>query len=200
MTDAPRPEPFFIAEHPALDFLNTRAQPRTVLYDWLDTGADLLDWMEAAGLATAAEVAPLRAPQNADALAAARAEIVAFRERFREFIEVTAGTPPKDAGHPIIAEINALLARRPRHLWIEAGEDRLALRDHQPLDAPGDLILRIAEAAAQLVTRANFHHVRQCQGPTCTLFFLDVSKNHKRRWCSMEVCGNRAKAAAFRNR
>ncbi|MEL6323421.1 MAG: CGNR zinc finger domain-containing protein, partial [Pseudomonadota bacterium] len=36
------------------------------------------------------------------------------------------------------------------------------------------------------------------EGPTCTLYFHDVSKNHKRRWCSMDICGNRAKAAAHR--
>jgi predicted RNA-binding Zn ribbon-like protein len=40
-----------------------------------------------------------------------------------------------------------------------------------------------------------FTLVRKCEGTTCTLWFLDVSKAHARRWCSMAVCGNRAKAA-----
>ena len=200
MTEAPRPEPFFVGEHPALDFLNTVAQPRSVTYEWLETGEDLLNWMVAAGLALSAEVVAFRDPRAAEALEAARAEIVGFRERFRGYIEATAGTPPTDAAHPMIAEINALLARSPRYFRIEAGEGQLALVDRQPLVSPGDLILRITQAAAQLISEADFHHVRNCEGPSCTLFFLDVSKNHKRRWCSMEVCGNRAKAAAFRKR
>ncbi|WP_108260949.1 CGNR zinc finger domain-containing protein [Mangrovicoccus ximenensis] len=74
------------------------------------------------------------------------------------------------------------------------------LADRTPLAGPQDLVIRIAEAAARLVGEADFRHVRNCEGPSCTLYFLDVSKNHRRRWCSMEVCGNRAKAAAFRKR
>ncbi|NEJ40784.1 CGNR zinc finger domain-containing protein, partial [Rhizobium ruizarguesonis] len=34
----------------------------------------------------------------------------------------------------------------------------------------------------------------------CTLFFLDTTKSHRRRWCSMALCGNRMKVAAFRSR
>lgn len=200
MTDTQRPDPFFVGEHPALDFLNTVATPRSLRYEWLDTGSDLLDWFVAAGLASRTEVAPFRSPSAAAALETARAEIVGFRERFRAFIAQTAGTPPTDPDHPAIREINAILARSQRALQIEKGAGQLQLVDRQPLTSPGDLILRLATAAARLITEADFHHVRNCEGPSCTLFFLDVSKNHKRRWCSMEVCGNRAKAAAFRNR
>ncbi|WP_443691321.1 CGNR zinc finger domain-containing protein [Pseudomonas sp.] len=34
--------------------------------------------------------------------------------------------------------------------------------------------------------------IKQCEG--CTWLFIDTSKNHRRRWCSMATCGNRAKA------
>ena len=36
--------------------------------------------------------------------------------------------------------------------------------------------------------------IRRCQNPGCVLWFFDATRNGTRRWCSMEVCGNRAKA------
>jgi predicted RNA-binding Zn ribbon-like protein len=42
--------------------------------------------------------------------------------------------------------------------------------------------------------------IRGCANPECVLWFYDVSKNGRRRWCSMEGCGNRAKAARFQER
>lgn len=204
MTPSPKPAPFFVGENPALDFLNTLAAPRSVTYDWLETGAELLDWMVAAGLVTEPEVAAFRTSSAAMDLEQARQDIIAFRERLRAFIERTAGTQPDDPAHPLVAEINAILSRGARLLQIRAPQQPtdkpLALVDVHQLATPRDLIVRIAAAAAHLLTEADFHFVRNCEGPSCTLYFLDVSKNHKRRWCSMEVCGNRAKAAAFRKR
>lgn len=204
MTQDHRPAPFFVGESPALDFLNSIAMPRSVLYDWLETGPDLLDWFVAAGLAAESELAPFREADAAPALEGARQEIVALRERFRTFIEEAGGSPLTDPEHPIIAEINAILTRGARFQQIapttEGDTQSLILVDKHPLTDPSDLIVRIATAAAHLIAEADFHYVRNCKGPTCTLFFLDISKNHKRRWCSMEVCGNRAKAAAYRKR
>ncbi|MFC4217255.1 CGNR zinc finger domain-containing protein [Pseudophaeobacter arcticus] len=209
MTEGTRPAPFFIGESPALDFLNSVAMPRSVRYDWLETGPDLLDWLVAARLASEVELAPFRAAAAAPALEQARQQIVAFRERLRPFVAQASDSGLSDARHPVIAEINEILARGARFLQIapapaaEPGGDRarpFILTDRHPLTAPRDLIVRIAAAAARLIAEADFHYVRNCEGPSCTLYFLDISKNHKRRWCSMEVCGNRAKAAAHRRR
>ncbi len=207
MTEGPRPAPFFIGESPALDFLNSVAMPRSVRYDWLETGPDLLDWFVAAGLASEVELAPFRKPTDASALEEARQEIVAFRERLRSFVAEASGSELSDARHPVIAEINEILARGARFLQIaptmepDASNSRpLSITERHPLNDPSDLIVRIATAAARLIAEADFRYVRNCEGPSCTLYFLDISKNHKRRWCSMEVCGNRAKAAAYRKR
>ena len=67
-------------------------------------------------------------------------------------------------------------------------------------DSSKSLLLPIAEAMGDLVCQKDFTLVRKCEGPTCTLWFLDVSKGHGRRWCSISVCGNRAKAATHRAR
>ncbi len=60
-------------------------------------------------------------------------------------------------------------------------------------DAAG-LLLPVAQAAAQLVVEGASAGVRKCGNPACILYFQD--KSGRRRWCSMAVCGNRAKAAA----
>jgi predicted RNA-binding Zn ribbon-like protein len=52
----------------------------------------------------------------------------------------------------------------------------------------------IARSAAELLTSETLSRVRECGGATCTWLFLDASRNRSRRWCSMESCGNRAKA------
>ncbi len=58
----------------------------------------------------------------------------------------------------------------------------------------------LAEAAAKLLVGGDFHLIRRCESPACELWFYDRTKSHKRRWCSMETCGNRAKVTAFRKR
>jgi len=66
--------------------------------------------------------------------------------------------------------------------------------------SPDQLLQPIAGAIADLVCDADFRLIRVCEGSACTLMFLDRTKAHARRWCSMAVCGNRAKAAAYRAR
>jgi predicted RNA-binding Zn ribbon-like protein len=59
------------------------------------------------------------------------------------------------------------------------------------------LLWPIARAAADLLTSEQLTMVRTCSSATCQWFFLDTSKNHHRRWCSMKSCGNRAKVRRF---
>jgi predicted RNA-binding Zn ribbon-like protein len=51
--------------------------------------------------------------------------------------------------------------------------------------------------AARLLTLEGRPPIRECEGSLCGWFFLDESRNKRRRWCSMESCGNRAKARRF---
>jgi predicted RNA-binding Zn ribbon-like protein len=51
----------------------------------------------------------------------------------------------------------------------------------------------IALAGVRLFTEGDFHRIRECEGHACGWLFYDRSKNNRRRWCEMEVCGNRAK-------
>ncbi len=56
------------------------------------------------------------------------------------------------------------------------------------------LLWQVVGAATDLLTSDALHRVGECQGVGCGWLFIDTSKNHSRRWCDMEGCGNRAKA------
>lgn len=62
------------------------------------------------------------------------------------------------------------------------------------------LLAAIARSAAELITEGDAAEIRLCANPACSLFFLDNSRTHRRRWCSMALCGNRHKVAAFARR
>ncbi len=62
------------------------------------------------------------------------------------------------------------------------------------------LLAAIARSAAELLIEGPDAPIRRCGNPKCRLFFYDDSRTHRRRWCSMAVCGNRHKVAAFLQR
>ena len=59
------------------------------------------------------------------------------------------------------------------------------------------LLAAVARSAAELLVEGQDAPIRRCANPRCRLFFYDDSRTHRRRWCSMSVCGNRYKVAAF---
>ncbi len=202
MTDV-RPAPFFIGESTALDFANSTAKPRSTEFEWLSSGEDVLDWLTAAGLAAEDETSFLKQPQHHDALDAAAKEIRAFREDFRGFVSSIIADNDISADDEMIACINHLMQQCKQSLRLVQNEPEgagLDLKAVHDIHSAKDLLPHIAMACAEFIAKADLRYVRRCEGSDCTLFFLDVSKNHKRRWCSMEVCGNRSKAAAHRKR
>ncbi len=74
------------------------------------------------------------------------------------------------------------------------------LRASRRWRSPDALLFPIAEALAHFVCSQDFTDVKACEGPTCTLLFADHTRGRARRWCSMALCGNRAKQAAHRQR
>ena len=108
---------------------------------------------------------------------------------------------PLRATAAAVAPLNELLARDKSFQRVEAaGHDaedgrRLQLRRVRRWENPRELLDPIAGAAADLICDQDFRLIRSCKGSACLLVFLDRTKAHARRWCSMAVCGNRAKAA-----
>src|SRR5262249_55360434 len=78
--------------------------------------------------------------------------------------------------------------------------DRLEVRIMRRWRSPDSLLLPIGEALAKFVCEEDFAAVKACEGHDCTLVFADHTRRRARRWCSMAMCGNRAKQAAHRHR
>ena len=124
-----------------------------------------------------------------------------LREWFRGFVR-------EHKGRPLSAE--ALLALEPLNRLLERDETlqphRGRWRWYPELQtlrrwrSPEALLLPVAETLATFVCEESFADVKACEGPACTLLFVDHTRGHKRRWCSMAMCGNRAKQAAHRQR
>jgi predicted RNA-binding Zn ribbon-like protein len=205
-----RPAPFFIGDDRAMDFLNSVAAPAGREIEWLADGDDFVDWLEQADAVPADIAARFRKTAGARALDSVAGEARELREWFRGFVTEHAGKPLRARDLRELTALNALLARDQAFRQIatagagkrDDGERHRALhwQAKRHWDNPKALLLPIAEAIGNLVCEKDFTLVRKCESPTCTLWFLDVSKAHARRWCSMAVCGNRAKAAAHRAR
>src|SRR6516164_3823516 len=207
-----RPAPFFIGDDLALDFLNSIAAPWGDEIEWLGSGRDLVAWLEQAHALPANVSAHFRAHVEPRALDAVALQARELREWFRTFVRNHAGKPLGRRAVRDLAPLNKLLERDATYRQIEmarpedegendGAENRaLCWQAKRRWRSPKALLLPIAEAIGDLVCQKDFTLVRRCEGPTCTLWFLDVSKAHARRWCSMAVCGNRAKAAAHRAR
>jgi len=212
MTEPARPAPFFIADDCALDFLNSIAAPWGREFEWLGNGEDLLAWLELAELVPVSVGKQFRKKVGREELDAVAAQTRKLREWFRTFILDHAGQPLQSTALGQLGTLNRLLAGDHSYRQIEVGnvseEDsdmtHPALRWRQDRRwrslPPNALLIPLAEAMGDLICRPDFEGVKICENPKCTLWFYDISKNHTRRWCSMAVCGNRAKAAAHRAR
>lgn len=208
----PRPAPFFIGDDLALDFLNSIAAPWGHEIEWLANGDDFVAWLEQAHAVPRTVSAHFRADTQSRALDSVASEARKLREWFRGFVRKHAGEVLGPRALKDLRLLNQLLDRDEIYQQIEAaprGEPgntdtgshpALRWRAKRRWKDPKTLLLPIAEAIGELVCNKDFTLVRKCEGPTCSLWFFDVSKSHARRWCSMAVCGNRAKAAAHRAR
>jgi predicted RNA-binding Zn ribbon-like protein len=195
---------FFVGEHLALDFLNTTATPHGERVEWLCDGKDLVDWLEQARLIEPSAASRIR-ESGSGALDEVARQAREFRHWLREFVTARMGKTLR-ATVAAVVPLNELLAGDRSFQRVETAkrdaEDgrHLLLRRVHRWESPVELLQPIAEAAADLICHQDFRLIRSCEGSACTLMFLDRTKAHTRRWCSMAVCGNRAKAAAHRAR
>lgn len=174
----------------SLDFTNTveyrdSAHP----IDTLQSFDHVIRWCCEVGVIDAAEqdhLSRLAAQHETDA-AAAHTTTLALRETlYRIFTAVIAEEQPLNDD---VARLNNTLDTALRHIapsidgyvwaWV-------------PSNALVHIVTPIALAAAELLTSDQLQWVRQC--PNCGWLFVDTSRNHSRRWCSMDFCGSKIKS------
>lgn len=193
--------------HPALDLVNTLDHrfgdeaPIELLADY----DALLHFAWQSELLDAGQVRLLTKSVEPQAAARALRSVRELREAMAAvFYGHVEGRPPPHAAIRTL-ERHFLASERHRELrWQEA-----AARNGQPgmawqwarFEKEAQLpVWILAERAAQLMLSDAMQRVRACGARTCRWLFLDTSKNHTRRWCNMQVCGNRMKARRFQAR
>ena len=190
----------FIADARGLDFLNSVATPVDTPVDWINDGAGLVDWLGQAGLAPADQleaVAARAAPGELDRVAGQARDL---RDWLKGFVRTHAGRPLGAEAMAELAPLNRLLERDGAYGQVRADAHGLEFATMRRWRSPESLLLPIGEAVARFVVEDDFTHVKACEGHNCTLMFVDRTRARARRWCSMEVCGNRAKVSAHRAR
>jgi predicted RNA-binding Zn ribbon-like protein len=201
----PHPSPaIFVAEARGLDFLNSIATPSDETIDWLADGAGFIDWLRQSGLAPAdalQEIAGRAMPGELDRVADQARDL---REWFRGFVRGRMGRPLGAEALGELEPLNRLLERDEAYGRIVAhghGEGaHLAFETARRWRSPESLLIPLGEAMAQVVVGEDFSQVKACEGERCTLMFADHTRGRARRWCSMALCGNRAKQREFRER
>jgi predicted RNA-binding Zn ribbon-like protein len=185
----PKPCPLFLAGNLGLDFLNTRMRVNGELVDYFQRDEDVIRWLRLAGLpfpkagASGARMSLLNSARK-------------LRENIRSLVEVRKAGQKGDP-----AFLNRFLSEaqsHPRLVWNKPSSLKIEkIRRKNTAEA---ILGPVAEAAADLLATADFHLVKRCEDETCVLWFSDHTKSHHRRWCSMVLCGNRHKVAAYRQR
>jgi predicted RNA-binding Zn ribbon-like protein len=193
-----------VAGDPALDFLNSVATPVDVPVEWLDDGEGLLSWLGQAQLVSAAVLEQVRSESSLGELNKVAEQSRNLREWFRGFVEKHRGHPLARGDFKKLERLNRLLERDQSFSQIAPTTSKqgnsfelLAVRKWRSAEA---LLMPIAEALARFLCSEDFTYVKACEGPSCTLLFTDHTRGRARRWCSMAICGNRAKQAAHRER
>jgi predicted RNA-binding Zn ribbon-like protein len=168
-------------------------------HEYLKDYRDLAVWCRRAGILTDRDAERLiaEAARRPAQAAAAFERAIALRETiYRIFSAIARGAPPGPADLAALNEARSE-ALAHSHIVPTAGGFAVDWRAKTALDW---VLWPIALSAAELLTSANRDHVRACAGQGCDWLFLDTSRNHKRRWCSMDECGNRSKARRFYSR
>jgi predicted RNA-binding Zn ribbon-like protein len=199
-----RPPPFFISGSLGLDFLNTLATPVDAPVDWIDGGDGLLSWLEQAQLVPPKVLKGLRARATPGELDAVAAQARSLREWFRRFVRARSGRRVGADDLRALEPLNRLLERDEQFTRIVAGPEEgtspLELKALRRWHTSESLLLPIGEELARFVCSGDLEYAKACEGSTCTLLFVDRTRGRARRWCSMAICGNRAKQAAHRHR
>jgi predicted RNA-binding Zn ribbon-like protein len=195
-----RRSPLFqlIAGNVCLDFINTldnrpSAEPKELIRSF----PDLASFAEQSGILNTRETKCLVGKLHLRPAEAEKAVGQAIELREALYAVFSAAmkrrTPPAIA----LATLNAYIREAAQHSRLVRQQGRYEWRFDDLRSAHDAMLWPIARAAADLLASSELAMVRTCSASTCQWFFLDTSKNHHRRWCSMKVCGNRTKVRKF---
>ena len=179
----------FVGNQVSLDFLNTRPVIDGKPVELLPDSASLLRWLRATGLLTKARAAQVVLPKADAGLSKLRE----FRETWRQIVlQLEDG---RQVAPSFINRLNRLLLQHPFVDQIVRSKPGLKRTRHFDLRCAEDAFGPLLDDIVSLLTTADRSRIRKCA--SCVLHFRDTSKKGTRRWCSMRLCGNRLKVAAY---
>jgi predicted RNA-binding Zn ribbon-like protein len=187
-----------------LDFVNTldnrpSGEPKELLARY----GDLVRFAEDSGVLTPAQADRLFAWGEADPEEAQRVLQAAVELREAMYAVFSAVIAKRAVPASALAMLNGYIQLAAQHVSLAPANGGFAWRYDTYGGSPGGfetMLWPIVRSAADLLASDNLPFVRACSSKTCQWFFLDTSKNHRRRWCSMKLCGNRAKVRKFYER
>jgi predicted RNA-binding Zn ribbon-like protein len=192
-------QPFeLIAGNLCLDFVNTlddrpTGKPKELLKDY----HDLARFGREAGILTPTQLDHLLRKVHLKSEDAEEALRHARKLREALYVIFSALIKGKTASQAALDKLNSSLHDAALHSRLVQQKGRWELSFDDLASSFGAVLWPIARDAAELLASDQLQFVRACSSDTCQWFFLDTSKNHHRRWCSMKSCGNRAKVRRF---
>ncbi len=189
----------FVGNQLALDFLNTKPILESKPQELLPHAAALERWLIASGIVTSQKNRRLiRAWRDSRQGEAFVQKLIAFRERLRAAVlRLEAGALP---GNAFLAEMDMLLKKHPQRTRLSKQGSKVALDVFFEPQKPEDVWAPIVAATAELLCEVESSRIHKCESDSCMVHFYDTSKKGSRRWCSMNICGNKFKVAAYQKR
>jgi predicted RNA-binding Zn ribbon-like protein len=187
----------FVGNRPILDFLNTKPLLEQGPAELLPNFGSVARWLVTSQTVNSSKLKTLlRGRQGPRETSAFLRELIAFRERLRETvlrIERGLGAPDE-----FVKDLNARLAEYPWRAALCRRDGQLVMEQLFDPEKPADLWVPFIYGTADLLAETDTRRLRQCE--SCVAHFYDTSRKGSRRWCSMNICGNKLKVAAYRRR
>ncbi len=190
-----------LKERLCLDFTNTADEhPSQPTAELLTSYARLVEWSVFSKSISdkQAEILLSLAQQHPSKADEALRFAITVRETLFRVLAAAADDRQPDATD--MQAFNAILAKAMSHLHMTPALTNFSWTcalDENDLET---MIWPVVWSAAELMTSHDLHYLRECASEDCEWLFLDTSKNHSRRWCSMKECGNRSKARSHYQR
>jgi predicted RNA-binding Zn ribbon-like protein len=178
-----------------LEFANTITIQHHKRVDLIENPEELKQWFLEKNLLTAGELPELNHKWGTHEQKRLTQTAQNFRDQLRIMAEQI--TAKKEIPSAVVEIINELLSQQNAYISLIKTRSGFEIRNHRDLERLEQLLVPIAESAVALLCNGNPALVKKCSNPECTLFFYDSTKNHRRRWCSMQTCGNRMKVDAY---
>jgi predicted RNA-binding Zn ribbon-like protein len=181
-----------------LDFVNTLDdRPSGKPKELVESYSDLVRFGEDTGILDSKQVDQLVDRSSASPEAARRALRSAIELRETMYDIFSAIVHKRTVPAAALARLNAYVQESAVHSQLVMSNRRFEWRFDEPRSDLNAVLWPIARSAAELLASDHLPFVRACSSRTCQWLFLDTSKNHRRRWCSMKLCGNRTKVRRF---